>query len=124
VKILVEFYDTVGNKDVKLTDADVNYEWLTPKHDWADANPEVLSVSYLRPKTRVLSSESSLSEAAATIRPGQKARSGKGSGADSGKRKYLGYRIRIYYDDKLQAVQAEPSRLLKLFPASESSSAP
>jgi tetratricopeptide (TPR) repeat protein len=124
VKILVEFYDTVGDKDVKLTDADVNYEWLTPKHDWADANPEVLSVSYLRPKTRVLSSESSLSEAAATIRPGQKARSGKGSGADSGKRKYLGYRIRIYYDDKLQAVQAEPSRLLKLFPASESSSAP
>jgi hypothetical protein len=53
----VEFYDTVGDKDVKLTDADVNYEWLTPKHDWADANPEVLSVSYLRPKTGVGSPE-------------------------------------------------------------------
>ena len=39
VKILVEFYDTVGDKDVKLTDADVNYEWLTPKHDWTDAIP-------------------------------------------------------------------------------------
>jgi tetratricopeptide (TPR) repeat protein len=122
VKILVEFYDTVGDKDVKLTDADVNYEWLTPKHDWTDATPEVLSVSYLRPKTGVGSPESSLSETAATVRPGQKGR-GKGSVADSGKRKYLGYRIRIYYDDKLQAVQAEPSRLLQLFPAAESSSA-
>jgi tetratricopeptide (TPR) repeat protein len=124
VKILVEFYDTVGDKDVKLTNADVNYEWVTPKHDWTDANPEVLSVSYLRPKTAAVSSEVSLSEAAATVRPGQKRRDTKGSAADSGKRKYLGYRIRIYYDDKLQAVQAEPSRLLQLFPASESSSAP
>ncbi len=122
VKILVEFYDTVGDKDVKLTDADVNYEWLTPKHDWADTNPEVLSVSYLRPKTRVGSPESSLSEAAATVRPGQKGRGTKGS-ATVGKRKYLGYRIRIYYDDKLQAVQAEPSRLLQLFPAAENTSA-
>jgi tetratricopeptide (TPR) repeat protein len=124
VKILVEFYDTVGDKDVKLTDADVNYEWLTPRHDWTDTNPEVLSVSYLRPKAGVVSPESSLSETAATVRPGQKSRSAKGSAADSGKRKYLGYRVRIYYDDKLQAVQAEPSRLLQLFPASESSSAP
>ena len=122
VKILVEFYDTVGDKDVKLTDADVNYEWLTPKHDWADANPEILSVSYLRPKTGVGSPESSLSEAAATVRPGQKSRGTKGS-ATVGKRKYLGYRIRIYYNDKLQAVQAEPSRLLQLFPAAENSSA-
>ena len=122
VKILVEFYDTVGDKDVKLTDADVNYEWLTPKHDWSDTNPEVLSVSYLRPKTGVGSPETSLSEAAATVRPGQKGRT-KSSTSDSGKRKYLGYRIRIYYDDRLQAVQAEPSRLLQLFPAAESSSA-
>jgi tetratricopeptide (TPR) repeat protein len=123
VKILVEFYDTVGDKDVKLTDADVNYEWLTPRHDWAGADPEVLSVSYLRPKTGVGSPEASLSDAAATVRPGQKGRT-KSSLSDSGKRKYLGYRIRIYYDDKLQAVQAEPSRLLQLFPAAEKSSAP
>jgi tetratricopeptide (TPR) repeat protein len=122
VKILVEFYDTVGDKDVKLTDADVNYEWLTPKHDWSDTNPEVLSVSYLRPKTGVGSPESSLSDTAATVRPGQKGRV-KSSTAESGKRKYLGYRVRIYYDDRLQAVQAEPSRLLQLFPAAESSSA-
>jgi hypothetical protein len=118
VKIKVEFYDTVGDKDVKLTDADVNYDWLTPKHDWSDANPEVLAVKYVRPKTAGASSEASLSEAAAAIKPGRKTRS-KGSAADSTQRKYLGYIIRVYYDDELQAVQAEPSRLLQLFPPSK-----
>ena len=119
VKILVEFYDTVGDKDIKLTNADVNYEWLTPKHDWSETNPEVLSVRYVRAKTAGVSPESSLSEAAATVRPGQKTR-GKTSAADSGQRKYLGYIIRVYYDDDLQAVQAEPSRLLQHFPPAKS----
>ena len=119
VKILVEFYDTVGDKDIKLTNADVNYEWLTPKHDWTETNPEVLSVRYMRAKTASASPESSLSEAAATVRPGHKTR-GKSSVADSGERKYLGYIIRVYYDDELQAVQAEPSRLLQHFPPSKS----
>ena len=123
VRIFVKFYDTVGDKDIKLTDADVNYEWLTAKHDWADANPEVLAVKYVRAKTGGASSDSSLAETAATVRPGQKARGAKGSAADSGRRKYLGYIIQIYYDDELQAVQAEPSRLLQLFPPSKSTSA-
>jgi tetratricopeptide (TPR) repeat protein len=122
VRIFVKFYDTVGDKDIKLTDADVNYEWLTPKHDWTGANPEVLSVKYVHAKTGGASSESSLAEAAATVRPGQKSRGAKGS-AESGRRKYLGYVIQIYYDDELQAVQAEPSRLLQLFPPSKSTSA-
>jgi hypothetical protein len=121
VKIFVKFYDTVGDKDIKLTDADVNYEWLTPKHDWTETNPEVLSVRYLRAKTAGASSESSLSEAAASVRPGQKGR-GKGSAANSGQRKYLGYIIQVYYDDDLQAVQAEPSRLLQHFPPSKNRS--
>ena len=123
VKILVEFYDTVGDKDIKLTNADVNYEWLTPKHDWTETNPEVLAVRYVRAKTAGISPESSLSEAAASVRPGQKSR-GKSSALDGGKRKYLGYIIRIYYNDDLQAVQAEPSRLLQHFPPSKSTSAP
>ncbi len=122
VKIKVEFYDTVGDKDVKLTDADVNYDWLTPKHDWTETNPEVLSVKYMRAKTSGASSEASLAEAAATVRPGHKTRD-KSSTLNSGKRKYLGYIIRVYYDDDLQAVQAEPSRLLQLFPPSKSTSA-
>jgi tetratricopeptide (TPR) repeat protein len=119
VKIQVFFYDMVDDRDIKLTDADVNYEWFTPKHDWTETNPEILSVSYLRPKTRVISPEAALSEAAASVRPGQKERPAKSSTGEGGERRYLGYRILLYYDDKLQAVQAEPSRLLQLFPPSE-----
>src|SRR6266516_1770887 len=125
VKIQVFFYDTVNDKDIKLTDADVNYEWVTPKHDWADTNPEILSVKYLRPKMRGASSEAALSETAAAVKPGQKSRPAKaGSLAAGGERRYLGYRILVYYDDKLQAVEAEPARLLQLFPPSESISSP
>ncbi|HWN24321.1 MAG TPA: hypothetical protein VNN16_04365, partial [Candidatus Sulfotelmatobacter sp.] len=72
VKILVFLYDVVNDKDIKLTDADVSNEWLTSKHDWSDTNPEVLLVRYVRAKTGGALSESSLSEAAAKVRPGQK----------------------------------------------------
>jgi len=122
VKILVFLYDIVNDKDVKLTDADVSNEWLTSKHDWSETNPEVLLVRYVRAKTGGALSESSLSEAAAKVKPGQKGRGSKGS-ADVGQRKYLGYIVRVYYGDDLQAVQAEPARLLQQFPPSKSPSA-
>jgi tetratricopeptide (TPR) repeat protein len=121
VKILVFLYDVVNDKDIKLTDADVSNEWLTSKHDWSDTNPEVLLVRYVRAKTGGALSESSLSEAAAKVRPGQKGRGSKSS-ADIGQRKYLGYIVRVYYGDELQAVQAEPARLLQQFPSSKSPS--
>src|SRR5438132_8898745 len=125
VKIQVFFYDTVDDKDINLTDADVNYEWLTPKHDWKDTNPEILSVSYLRPKNKAISSDAALSAAAATVKVGSKGRTAKASSsAEGGERRYLGYRVLIYYNDKLQAVQAEPARLLQLFPPYESISSP
>ncbi len=95
VKIQVFFYDTVDDKDIKLTDAKVNYEWLTPKHDWTNTNPEILSVTYLRPKHKAVPPR-----------------------AQGGERRYLGYRVLAYYEDKLQAAQAEPARLLQLFPPS------
>src|SRR5262245_45726740 len=118
VKILVFLYDIVNDKDIKLTDADVSNEWLTSKHDWSDTNPEVLLVRYVRAKTGGALSESSLSEAAAKVKPGQKSRGSKGS-ADVTQRKYLGYIVRVYYGDDLQAVQAEPSRLLQQFPSAK-----
>jgi tetratricopeptide (TPR) repeat protein len=121
VKIMVFLYDIVNNKDIKLTDAEVSNEWLTPKHDWSGTSPEVLLVHYVRPKTDGALSESSLSEAAAKVRPGQKGRRSKDS-AYSGQRKYLGYIVRVYYGDDLQAVQAEPARLLQQFPSFESPS--
>ena len=122
VRILVFLYDIVNDKDIKLTDAEVSNEWITPKHDWSDTTPEVLLVRYVRAKTGGALSESSLSDAAAKVRPGQKSRGSKGS-ADIGQRKYLGYIVRVYYGDDLQAVQAEPARLLQQFPLSKSPSA-
>jgi tetratricopeptide (TPR) repeat protein len=119
VKILVFLYDIVNDKDIKLTDADVSNEWLTSKHDWSETNPEVLMVRYVRAKTNGALSESSLSEAAAKVRPGQKTRGSK-IPADTGQRKYLGYIVRVYYGDDLQAVQAEPARLLQQFPVTKS----
>lgn len=125
VKIQVFFYDTVDDKDIKLTDADVNYEWLTPKHDWTETNPEILAVTYLRAKNRIMSPEAALSAAAAAVVPGKKNQSAKaktptpgadGLAVDSGRRSYLGYIVRVYYHDQLQAVRASPQKLLSLFP--------
>jgi hypothetical protein len=124
VKIQVFFYDTVDNKEVVLTDADVSYEWLTPNHDWKETNPEVLAVTYLRAKNKTISPDAALADAAASVTPPapnrKKAPAKKEPAADlpgeGGHRKYLGYIVRIYYNDQLQAVRADPTRLLNLFP--------
>jgi tetratricopeptide (TPR) repeat protein len=121
VKIQVFFYDTVDNKEVVLTDADVSYEWLTPNHDWKATNPEVLAVTYLRGKNKS-SSDADLAAAAASVTPpgSSKKKSSAtkpaASTTDAGHRKYLGYIVRIYYNEQLQAVRADPSKLLNLFP--------
>src|SRR5438477_3220122 len=118
VKIQVFFYDTVGDNEIKLTDADVSYEWLTPNHDWADSNSETLAVTYIRPKSKGKSAESDLAAAAAAINPAKKGKPAKASPPpDGGSRKYLGYIVRIYYNDQLQDKRAEPNKLLTLFPA-------
>jgi len=117
VKIQVFFYDTVGDNDIKLTDADVSYEWLTPNHDWADSNSETLAVTYIRPKSKAKNAESDLA-AAAAINPAKKGKPLKpAQPADSGLRKYLGYIVRVYYNDQLQDKRADPTKLLTLFPA-------
>jgi len=118
VKIQVFFYDTVGDNEIKLTDADVSYEWLTPNHDWANSNSETLAVTYIRPKSKGKSAESDLAAAAAAINPAKKGKPAKASPPpDGGSRKYLGYIVRIYYNDQLQDKRAEPNKLLTLFPA-------
>lgn len=123
VKIQVFFYDSLPNQEPVLTDADVSYEWLTPHHNWADTNPEILAVTYVRPKNKPISSEAALSAAAAAVTPGstKKKSSVKKDPAaeppvEGGHRKYLGYIVRIYYLDQLQAVRADPTKLLNLFP--------
>jgi hypothetical protein len=120
VKIQVFFYDTVDNKEVVLTDADVSYEWLTPHHDWKETNPEILAVTYLRAKNKS-SSEADLAAAAASVTPPgtskkKPAATKPAATTDAGHRKYLGYIVRIYYNEQLQAVRADPTKLLNLFP--------
>jgi hypothetical protein len=100
VKIQVFFYDTVGNKEVVLTDAHVSFAWLTPHHDWRGTNPEVLAVTYSRPKKKVTQWNKTTKEVS-------------GTGPD---RKYLGYIVRVYYNDQRQAIRADPAKLLDLFP--------
>ena len=120
LRIIVLFYDLVDNEKVVPTDADVSYEWMSPKHDWIEANPETLIVTYLRSKTHAVTSEAALSAAAAAVTPGKnsprprkRAESNSDSlPSDPGRRKYLGYVIRIFYNDKMQTVRAEPARLL------------
>jgi tetratricopeptide (TPR) repeat protein len=117
VKIQVFFYDSVDNKEIKLTDAEVNYEWLTPNHDWAGVDPELLAVTYVRPKSKALSSEAALTAAAAAVNPAKKGRPAKANPPpEGGQRKYLGYIVRVYYNDQLQDKRAEPTKLLNLFP--------
>src|SRR5436190_2890999 len=123
VKIQVFFYDTVENKEVVLTDADVSYEWLTPHHDWKETNPEILAVTYLRPKNKT-SSDAALAAAAASVTPPgtskkktpAKKETATDATSEAGHRKYLGYIVRIYYSEQLQSVRADPTKLLNLFP--------
>jgi hypothetical protein len=118
VTIRVYFYDTIGeDPKPQLTDAQTNFEWLTPNHDWASTNPEVLAVNYFRPKNAAVSSEEALSAAAAAVVPGKKNRSSTKPATAGGNRHYLGYIVRIYYNDKLQAQRAQPTQLLALFPS-------
>jgi tetratricopeptide (TPR) repeat protein len=126
LRIMVLFYDSLDNDKVVATDADVNYEWMNPKHDWVESNPETLIVTYLRSKTHGITSEAALSAAAAAITPGKNSSRSKKraessantESPDSGRRQYLGYVIRILYDDKLQTVRADPPRLINDAPNS------
>jgi tetratricopeptide (TPR) repeat protein len=126
LRINVFLYDILDDDKVVLTDADTSSEWLSPKHDWSDGDTETLIVSYRRSKTHAVTSEAAISAAAAAITPGKvSGRSKKRNQPSptpeaqvSSRRKYLGYLIRVYYNDKLQTVRADPARLVNDAPAS------
>src|SRR5438552_18007252 len=109
LRIMVLFYDLVDNEKVVPTDADVSYEWMYPKHDLIETNPERLIVTYLSSKTHAVTSEAALSAAAAAVTPGKNSSRSKKrtesaantESIDPGRRQYLGYVIRILYDDQL-----------------------
>ncbi|HEY3601328.1 MAG TPA: tetratricopeptide repeat protein [Chthoniobacterales bacterium] len=123
VKIQVFFYDVVNNDKIVLTDADVSYEWVTPGHDWADSGTEVLDVTYLRLQHAEPSPDAvTAAEVPESVEKAQRAArkpeetAGTTTPSESGPRQFLGYIVRVYYKDQLQAVRADPRRLLDLFP--------
>ena len=126
VKLQVFFYDIVNNDQVVLTDADVSYEWVTPGHDWAETGTEVLDVTYFRPKRTDPAPGTALENQPVDVPDSvEKAKRAKRKRAvavelpptsDNGPHQYLGYIVRVYYKDQLQAVRADPTRLLNLFP--------
>ncbi len=92
VTINVSFFDLTKDNKMRPTDAQVGYNWLTPSTDWSDANPKYLVATYVRPKT-----QPSLSDG----------------------RRYGGFIVRVYFDDKLQDERATPPELLTLFRAED-----
>ncbi len=127
LRINVFLYDLSEDGKTVLTDADTSSEWLNPKHDWSDSATETLLVSYRRSKTHSVTSEAAISAAAAAVTPGKAAGRSKKRGetspspetqTDAGAHhRYLGYLIRVYYNDKLQTVRADPAHLVNDAPA-------
>lgn len=126
VKIQVFFYDMVNNDQVVLTDAEVSYEWVTPGHDWADTGTEVLDVTYLRrkrtdpaPGTAMMNQQLDVPDSVEKAKLAARKPSAAAElvpTSENGPRAYVGYILRVYYQDQLQAVRADPARLLNLFP--------
>jgi hypothetical protein len=85
VEIRVLFFDVTPEGEMRPTDADVNYEWLTPVRDWSDPSPKYLVATYL----------------------------GAGPSHKSGERlRYGGFLVRVYFDGQLQAERSEPKELV------------
>lgn len=89
VDINVYFFDRVNGREISQTIADdPPSTWTAPPVDWAGIGEEPLEVTYLMPN----------------LTPGEV--------VAHGKRAYHGYVVRLYYQNKLQDVAAEPRDLL------------
>ena len=86
--VQVNFYDLLPDQQIVLTDAQVNYDWPT-RRDWKEANPENLSVTYIRKNDN------------------QRSTTGP---------KFYGYIAAVYYSGQLESARAEPVSLMNLFP--------
>ena len=87
VVIQVYFYDLIDDQSVVQTNAKVSSHWNKLPADWTESDIEILDVDYTQPE-------------------------GDDQAAN---RKYYGYVVRVYYNNQLQDVRAEPVKLLKQF---------
>ena len=85
VEIRVSFFDVTESNEMRPTDAEVSYEWLTPVRDWSDPSPKYLVATY----------------------------EGTGSSRKSAEDvRYGGFVVRVYFDGQLQAERSEPKGLV------------
>lgn len=96
VEIRVLFFDATPEGEMRPTDAEVNYEWLTPVRDWSDPSPKYLVATYLGGPSR---------------KSGEKLR-------------YGGFLVRVYFDGKLQAERSEPKELVAALRSGTTSPSP
>lgn len=85
VEIRVSFFDLTETNEMRPTDAEVNYEWLTPVRDWTNPTPKYLVATY---------------EGAGPTRK------------SIDKVRYGGFVVRVYFDGQLQAERSEPKGLV------------
>jgi hypothetical protein len=85
VEIRVSFFDVTPAGEMRPTDAQVDYQWVTPVRDWTNPSPKYLVATYL----------------------------GSGTSRKSGENaRYGGFLVRVYFDGQLQAEQSEPKALV------------
>lgn len=87
MSLLVYFYDLVDGETIDPSTADTSYDYPTKEYDWRDGGKEEIIVDYRQP----VFSEEELREL--------------------GVRRYYGYVIELYYQDKLQDRIAMPEEL-------------
>ena len=85
VEIRVAFFDLTETNEMRPTEAEVNYEWLTPVRDWTDPTPKYLVATYEGAR----SSRQSLEKV-----------------------RYGGFVVRVYFEGQLQAERSEPKGLV------------
>jgi tetratricopeptide (TPR) repeat protein len=90
VRIKVDFYDLTKDNRLTLTNAKVNYNWLSSGRDWTDPTPKFLAATYMRPKSKPPSPD---------------------------ERRFGGFVVTVYFDGQLQDSRASPPELSTLHPA-------
>lgn len=93
LEIHISFFDRTARNELRPTDAQVTYRWLTPVRDWSEPTTKYLAATYLQWPTR--------------YRPFERFR-------------YGGFLIQIYANGELQDERAEPQELLAMVRGKES----
>lgn len=85
VVIRLLFFDVNQDSEMRPTDAQINYNWLTPVRDWTDPAPKYLEATYMRPRTPRGTQE---------------------------RLRYGGFIVRVYLNEQLQDERSDPTEIL------------